>query len=209
MKMSAEFEKPTPTTDRFIVYVVESSATTKRYIGITSRSLKIRWSQHRAACTRNSDYAIHRAMRRHGISTFTIREIGTARDWNSLCAMERKYIAEYKSFGLYGYNMTEGGEGSGSPSDEVRRKIGNSLKGRKLSDETRNRMSISKQAMTDETKNKMSESRKGKKRKPLTDAQKQNLSRIMIARYTDPELLNRHSAIMKTKYMSIRHVERS
>ncbi len=56
---------------------------------------------------------------------------------------EKEFIYKYKSLGLNLLNMTDGGDGLQYPSDEVRRKIGLKSKGRKVSKETREKMSKS------------------------------------------------------------------
>ena len=110
-------------------------------------------------------------------------------------------------------NMTDGGEGIFNPSDEVRSKISETHKGKtssmkgkkhteetkrkmtesqkgnknslgkKLSDETRKRMSEAKKKISDETKRKLSEAKKGRK---LSEEHKRKLSEAKKGKVRGP-----------------------
>jgi group I intron endonuclease len=96
-----------------IVYLITNTANGKRYVGITTHSISKRWPEHCFLARTHAKQALYRAIRKHGISCFSIREIDTADTLDELKKKERHYI-EY--FGTYtktghGYNMTLGGDG--------------------------------------------------------------------------------------------------
>jgi group I intron endonuclease len=93
-----------------IVYLITNTANGKRYVGITTHSISKRWPEHCFLARTHAKQALYRAIRKHGISCFSIREIDTADTLDELKKKERHYI-EY--FGTYtktghGYNMTLG-----------------------------------------------------------------------------------------------------
>ena len=77
----------------------------KKYVGITSRSIKQRFNEHR-----KTDSYIGRAIRKYGESNFSITQIDKSSNWEDLCEKEVNYIKEYNSFDN-GYNQTIGGDG--------------------------------------------------------------------------------------------------
>lgn len=77
----------------------------KKYVGITSRSIKQRFNEH---C--RTDSYIGTAIRKYGKSNFSITQIDKSSNWEELCEKEVNYIKEYGSFGN-GYNQTIGGDG--------------------------------------------------------------------------------------------------
>lgn len=120
-----------------IVYLLRNTVTGKCYVGQTVLSLDARWARH-VSNARHSNFAIHRAIAKHGIAAFArtvLAEVDTLTEAN---AVERLMVAAYQSFGESGYNQTIGGDGvmsSRRHSDETRRKISAVQKGRKQSSE--------------------------------------------------------------------------
>lgn len=108
----------------------------------------------------------------HGIHCF--EKVILARDIKSqkkLNKLEIKFIKKYNTF-ENGWNLSEGGDGSGPKSLETRKKISAANKGKKFSDETKKKMSAAKseenhpmfgKKHSPEAKAKISASRKGKK----------------------------------------------
>lgn len=106
--------------------------------------------------------------------------------WEAACEIEKKYIKHYgrKDLGLGPLvNMTDGGEGTINVSDETRKKLSESQKGKKVNEETRkkigekNKLKNKGKQHSQETRKKMSEKHKGKQfseetRKKLSDSQK-------------------------------------
>lgn len=96
------------------IYLIRCNGEPK-YVGFTIGTIKKRWSEHRCAAKRNSQYVLHKAIRKYGENSFTIEEIYHHEDIvHTLQIMEHKLIMKYNTNYLIGngYNMTLGGEGS-------------------------------------------------------------------------------------------------
>ena len=99
--------------------------------------------------------------------------------------MEIRFIELFNSTNkLFGYNMTKGGNGgciSRKQSDETKRKISESKKGKKHSGETKQKISKTKlgSKTSQETKEKMSNSAKGK---PKSEQHCENISKANIGK---------------------------
>ena len=95
------------------VYKITNQVNGKEYIGKTNFSLEKRWSEHQndAWKERNNHRALYRAIRKHGITNFTIQPLFESESPQELEEMEVKFIKEYNTFND-GYNMTIGGDGS-------------------------------------------------------------------------------------------------
>lgn len=82
----------------------------KSYIGITSTSMKRRFSLHRSHAKTGRDCALHRAIRKYG-EVFSVKTLVEADDWEYLCDLEKRAILAYGTKYPRGYNVTDGGEG--------------------------------------------------------------------------------------------------
>ena len=96
----------------FSIYMITCLATSKGYVGITSRTVLQRWKVHCRDAKKGQGYYLHAAIRKHGKDQFSIRTLATASSWNDACALECAAIAEHQTFGERGYNLTTGGEGA-------------------------------------------------------------------------------------------------
>lgn len=105
----------------------------KSYIGITSRTAEIRFTEH-VACARSDKYrsAVHRAIAKFGVETTRVETLVIA-DWEYLKALEVRAITSYNTRPPFGYNLTQGGEGVVGFDDATRAKMGAANKGRKPS----------------------------------------------------------------------------
>lgn len=85
----------------------------KKYIGITSRSIKQRFAQHKIAVRNGSINRVHTAMRKYGVENVVVQEIATFQTWEEACNAEIAAIAAHDTYHTRGkgYNMTFGGEG--------------------------------------------------------------------------------------------------
>jgi group I intron endonuclease len=94
-----------------LIYKVTNLINNKKYIGHTSKELKKRKFQHKEfALKRNSPFAFHQAIRKHGWKNFKWEVIYESRDTeHCLTVMEPFFIDEYDTFGETGYNMDKGG----------------------------------------------------------------------------------------------------
>lgn len=89
-------------------------------------------------------------------------------------------------------------------SEETKRKIGLALKGRKLTEEHKRKIGLPKigKPRSEETKRKLREANLGKKRGPLSEEQKQKISRALKGRiltYPNPMLGKKHTEETKRK----------
>jgi len=90
-----------------IIYLIVDKTNGKQYIGQTRRTIKERLEAHRYG----KGY-LGAAIRKHGISNFTIEEIDYALSQDDLDSLERLYIKKYNSMAPNGYNLTDGGTGN-------------------------------------------------------------------------------------------------
>jgi group I intron endonuclease len=164
-----------------IVYKIENKINGKIYIGLTTKDLSKRISEH----IRDNKSPIQKALNKYGLQSFTVTVIDSAESRAVLCEKERYWIQHFKSNTRNkGYNLTAGGDGLVNPSKSVRKRIskkvsallqGNSRrKGITHSDETKHQISETlKVSMNDpKVKKKMSIARKGK---PFTEEHKRNI----------------------------------
>lgn len=98
----------------FRLYKVTNSVNGKQYIGLTERTLAQRWERH---CAVKNNMLMHKAIRKYGVSAFTIEELCQVATLAEAAILERKFIAEYGTLSPNGYNITPGGEGRSGPRD--------------------------------------------------------------------------------------------
>ena len=87
------------------VYCIENVLNGKRYVGITTRTIKERFAEH---CKAES--YIGKAIRKYGVENFKLYELVVANSREELCNLEVYYIEKYNTF-KNGYNQTIGGDG--------------------------------------------------------------------------------------------------
>ena len=204
-------------TRKGIIYKATNKTNGKIYIGQTTKSLKRRIKYHKYN-SKKTDNHFMRAVKKYGTSGF---------DWKIICDdILKEYLDEYEIFYIdfyssykYYYNSDLGGKGvrgykysakdrkkisdgrkGKKLSEETKRKISKALTGRKrppFSKETREAMSRGqrgKKGHTEESKKKISEANKGekngmygKKRKPLTKEHKMAIIRALTGRIVTKE----------------------
>ena len=150
-----------------IIYKVTNKTNGKIYVGQTTMSLHRRWYLH---CHKSSGCtALHNAINKYGSSKFTVEQIDTACDKTELDKKEQDWIDHYQSMVPQGYNLTSGGNtphyshesrrrmsvnhadvsGENNPrygvhlSEETKKKISDSHKGKCLSFEHRKQCQLS------------------------------------------------------------------
>lgn len=144
------------------VYFIKCCLNNKGYVGITSKTVEERWQNHLREAKRESNCALHRAIRKHGELSFVINKLQECDSWKDACETEIRLIGEYKTHVStdMGYNMTIGGDGAVGyvHTDETRKRISLALTGKIVSAETRvkfSKIQTGKHA-SEETKRKMS-----------------------------------------------------
>lgn len=170
-----------------IIYLITNLVNEKKYVGQTIQGLEKRWKQH-ILISKYSDYPLYLDMREYDINNFIIKQICECENQDELNNKEIYYIIEYDTIIDHhkGYNMNYGGKQNGKPSEETRKRMSASGKGRKFTEEHKRKIGESNigknlgKHPSDETKRKMHESHSGKNNywygKKLSEAHKRKLS---------------------------------
>jgi group I intron endonuclease len=137
------------TSGTYTVYQITNSVNGKTYIGITSRSMAIRWREHmRHARYFANKGMFYRAIRKYGGEAFRIAILSDGLCWEAAKTEEIRLIASFSPE----YNSTKGGDGTAGHrvTEEGRRRmseanIGNKYNlGRIWTDRQRADMSLKK-----------------------------------------------------------------
>lgn len=126
------------------VYKITNKINNKVYIGITSKGISARWKEHLYNAEHGCPFKLHRAICKYGKDNFTIELIDFCNSWEELTKKEKEYIKQYRSSeDEFGYNLTEGGDGTFGRyhSEETKDKIRQKAIGRAVSEETRQKLS--------------------------------------------------------------------
>lgn len=158
------------------IYKITNKINGKIYIGLTTRTINIRWNEHKYNSTcdgdKNGDTYFYRAMRKYGPENFTIEEIDGANSLSELGYREWLLIHKFNCLAPNGYNSIEGGGARGAPSEESKRKNSITQKGeksawwgKKHSEETKKKIRLANvgKVVSEETSYKISKSKKGTK----------------------------------------------
>lgn len=121
------------------IYKIVNKINNKLYVGYTNRTdPNSRWKQHITNIGK-LDRPLYRAFIKYGIDNFIFEIVYCSKDGEyTLNTMENYFIIQYEShITKYGYNLTLGGESNlgWKPSDATRELWRNQRKGRKLSEE--------------------------------------------------------------------------
>jgi group I intron endonuclease len=92
------------------IYIITNLVNGKRYVGMTSKTLDVRFAGHKADARRNKPWMLHKAIRKYGEDNFKIEllEETNAHDLDELGIVETSWIKKLKPE----YNMSLGGEGN-------------------------------------------------------------------------------------------------
>jgi group I intron endonuclease len=164
------------------IYVIENRVNGHAYVGKTKVPEK-RWKRHKDAaskCTEVSSW-LYKAMSKHGVENFEFRIVDEHEDEAyALKVLEPMWIKRMKDSGVHLYNMTDGGDGipGYTHSSATIKKISESNKGRKLSEEQKRHLSEINKGIkpTDEARRKISEANKGKSKPPRAEEHRKKLS---------------------------------
>lgn len=138
----------------------------KRYIGITSQKLRVRW-RNGEGYAKNIHF--YRSIQKYGWDNFQHNIIAENIDEENTKKMEKELIKKYNTTNpLYGYNITDGGETRQPCPEHVKKILSEKLKGVKKSEETKKKISEAAKKrkygkLTEETKKKISKSLIGNK----------------------------------------------
>lgn len=93
------------------IYMIKNTINDKVYIGQTCQSITERWKGHLKRVKEESKkYKLYNALRKHGVSNFSIVPLEINIPYDQLDKKEIEYIKSYDSF-ENGYNSTPGGDG--------------------------------------------------------------------------------------------------
>jgi group I intron endonuclease len=147
------------------IYCFRNTDNGKRYIG-QSVNIARRKSHHlsRLISGNHRNAHLQASFNKYGDSAFEFMVLENA-PADMLDIREKSWIAYYKSADPhYGFNKTDGGLTSGSPTQETREKLSMSLTGRTLSPEHKQKLSAAAKIRraSPETREKMSNAMKGR-----------------------------------------------
>lgn len=176
--------------EKIYVYRIYFPESDKCYIGQTN-DIKRRMVEH----VSSDDSLVHRALMKH--EGWKISVLHTCKSRDEANRIEIEEIRNFGSVHPNGYNLTHGGGGAGSPSEETRQKIGDSNRGKKRSEEVRKKIGDAgkgnKRALghkhseearqkmrgrkhSDETRQKMSDAHKDREYPKASDTARANMS---------------------------------
>ncbi len=129
-----------------IVYKITNRVTGAAYIGVTTKTLGVRYSNHwtRARGKAGRLSALHRDMRRFGEDAFTVEAVASALDVRGLFEAEVLLIETHRTHWRDGgYNLTRGGDGASTgPQDpDLVRRRADALRGKTRTAEQKARIS--------------------------------------------------------------------
>ena len=122
-----------------VIYKITNLLNGMIYVGKTTRPLKERIGEH---CRQKNSSLIDRAMRKHDLQSFKIEILEQCETIEQLNEREIFWIAELDCKQPNGYNLTDGGDGLTGCTDSTRQKLSEINTGKKMSDETRAKLSI-------------------------------------------------------------------
>lgn len=111
-----------------IVYKITNLVTGKCYVGQTRQKLSTRWRQH--GSTASNSVGLKGAVVKYGREAFSVEVLFEAKDQTTLDLKEVFYIKEFNCLVPNGYNLTTGGEGGYTRSEETRRKLSDAGRGK-------------------------------------------------------------------------------
>ena len=120
------------------IYGWHNIITNKWYIGMTKNLKNRMMDYHKLNFKYQSNF--YKSIKKHGLQNFVCYILEVC-DQSILSDREKYWIKEKNSMTPNGYNLTSGGEGGYIRSDETKEKIRLALTGKKLSLETKQKMS--------------------------------------------------------------------
>lgn len=126
----------------YCVYCHTNKIDGKKYVGITGQKPEKRWGNGR---NYSHNAYFDNAIKKYGWEEFSHEILFTGLSKKEAEDKEIELIAKW---GLTnrdnGYNLSNGGEGAASLTDEIKKKISEAKKGQTLSEESKRKMSISR-----------------------------------------------------------------
>jgi group I intron endonuclease len=153
------------------IYIARNIINGKCYIGKTVKTMNVRQAWHRCTAERGEGWNFHNALRKYGYKSFTWSVLLESDDYDILGRAEQDLILKHNTKRPNGYNLTDGGDGTIGKSPETIARVADFHRGRKRSDETRQRISMATKGrrsrlgavLSPATRQKISESNRGNK----------------------------------------------
>lgn len=146
------------------VYLITNKLNGKQYVGQTIGTIEGRWRRHTWPCNAKSGrMPISLAISKYGKENFLVEKLGEYESLDELNAAEKAFADALNTWSPNGYNL-KAGNGIGAMSEVTKEKIRKANLGRKVSDETRWRLSASHVGLrrSEATRQKLSDCNKGK-----------------------------------------------
>ena len=148
------------------IYLIKNTINNKVYIG-SAINIDKRWREHKYFLKERNHHSclLQRAWDKYGEQSFKFEIIQEVPNPEHILAYEQVYLDYYKSYeSERGYNICKvAGSSLGTKhSEEAKKKISETHKGKIVSEETRKKMSEAKRNISEETRKKISEGNKGK-----------------------------------------------
>lgn len=181
----------------YYIYLIVNKVNFKTYVG--QRKSNKKWNEDSYM---GSGKLLKLAQSKYGIENFEKFLIQYCSTKEETDAAEKFWIKEYRSRGKAQYNIADGGQGYDGPrSEETKRKISESEKGKYVSEETRKKMSKVHKGRkpSEETKKKMSEARKGH---PVSEETRKKISEAQKGKHPSEESNRKRSETLKGKHFS-------
>jgi group I intron endonuclease len=127
-----------------VIYMI-TSPSGKHYVGQTIQPIDKRWKQHIDSAHRkykDNCRVLNKAIRKYGNKNFSIIVLEECNN-EELDIKEKEYIQQHNTLVPNGMNIKFGGK-SGRHNEETKKLISTSLQGRKVSKETREKLSSTK-----------------------------------------------------------------
>ena len=130
------------------IYIIKNTINGKFYIG-SAVNIKTRWSQHRHQLKHNKhgNRYLQRSWNKHGTENFVFEILEYVKDKHKLILCEQKWFDKVKPYDHnIGYNICRiAGSSLGvRHTDEMKANLSKAIKGRKLSDQAKRNISLSK-----------------------------------------------------------------
>lgn len=189
-----------------IIYLAKNKINGKVYVGQTVSKLSIRKNSHNHDSKNDKTVIFHNALKKYGDSSFEWIKLDEAVSLVDLNMKEKYWIKFYRSTDCrYGYNMTDGGEGTQGRklSTNTKAAISKSMKGKALSDDHKKKLHNAHQGKerSKEVGEAISKSLKGR---VFTDEWKENLRRARIGKvHTEQTKQKMREAWVRRKQRSI------
>ena len=172
------------------IYGIQCHENSKWYVGESIRVPNRVQDYLKEKSTLKYQVSIYRAVKKHNIKNFSCYKLEEC-SIDDLYSKEVFWSNKLNSISPNGYNLKVGGNNKSIVSNETREKQSKSGKNKVFTEEHKKNISAAQKGMknmlgkihSEEAKLKMSKSHTGKKRKPMSEQTKKNISEARIKKY--------------------------